>query len=99
MIAAGIARLTTLLPPCRHPPLPRPPRSHRYTVHSLIGKGSYGLVCAAKDNLTGEMVAIKKIQVCGHVNVCVCVCARVAIPASSLQRVVGSFLGACTHAM
>ncbi|KAG2425278.1 hypothetical protein HXX76_013860 [Chlamydomonas incerta] len=34
----------------------------RYTVHSLIGKGSYGLVCAAKDNLTGEMVAIKKIQ-------------------------------------
>ncbi len=35
----------------------------RYTVLSLIGKGSYGVVCAAKDNLTGELVAIKKIQV------------------------------------
>ncbi|PNH07865.1 Mitogen-activated protein kinase 15 [Tetrabaena socialis] len=34
----------------------------RYTVQNLIGKGSYGVVCAAKDNLTGEMVAIKKIQ-------------------------------------
>ncbi|EFJ44855.1 mitogen-activated protein kinase 4, partial [Volvox carteri f. nagariensis] len=36
--------------------------SARYTVLNLIGKGSYGVVCAAKDNLTGEVVAIKKIQ-------------------------------------
>ncbi|GLI68752.1 hypothetical protein VaNZ11_013244 [Volvox africanus] len=34
----------------------------RYTVMNLIGKGSYGVVCSAKDNLTGEVVAIKKIQ-------------------------------------
>lgn len=34
----------------------------RYTVHEVIGKGSYGVVCSAKDNVTGQMVAIKKIQ-------------------------------------
>jgi serine/threonine protein kinase len=34
----------------------------RYTVHELIGKGSYGVVCSATDNVTGERVAIKKIQ-------------------------------------
>ncbi|MEW5302453.1 MAG: hypothetical protein WDW38_002390 [Sanguina aurantia] len=28
----------------------------------MIGKGSYGVVCAARDNFTGEKVAIKKIQ-------------------------------------
>ncbi|GFR41333.1 hypothetical protein Agub_g2018 [Astrephomene gubernaculifera] len=36
--------------------------TRRYTVLELIGKGSYGVVCSAKDNLTGEVVAIKKIQ-------------------------------------
>jgi serine/threonine protein kinase len=34
----------------------------RYTVQEVIGKGSYGVVCAAVDNATGEKVAIKKIQ-------------------------------------
>jgi serine/threonine protein kinase len=28
----------------------------------VIGKGSYGLVCSAIDNYTGEKVAIKKIN-------------------------------------
>mmetsp|Transcript_22643 Transcript_22643/g.49574 ORF Transcript_22643/g.49574 Transcript_22643/m.49574 type:complete len:526 (+) Transcript_22643:188-1765(+) len=36
--------------------------SKRFTVQEVIGKGSYGVVCAAVDNLTGEKVAIKKIQ-------------------------------------
>ncbi|GFH32074.1 mitogen-activated protein kinase, partial [Haematococcus lacustris] len=35
--------------------------SKRYTVQEVIGKGSYGVVCGAIDNLTGERVAIKKI--------------------------------------
>ncbi|KAG1665499.1 hypothetical protein FOA52_009760 [Chlamydomonas sp. UWO 241] len=34
----------------------------RYTVHEVIGKGSYGTVCAATDNQTGERVAIKRIS-------------------------------------
>lgn len=34
----------------------------RYTVQEVIGKGSYGTVCAAVDNLTGEKVAIKRIH-------------------------------------
>mmetsp|Transcript_28012 Transcript_28012/g.71404 ORF Transcript_28012/g.71404 Transcript_28012/m.71404 type:complete len:545 (-) Transcript_28012:1250-2884(-) len=34
----------------------------RYTVQEVIGKGSYGVVCAAVDNANGEKVAIKKIQ-------------------------------------
>jgi len=34
----------------------------RFTVQEVIGKGSYGTVCAAVDNLTGEKVAIKRIQ-------------------------------------
>eukprot|EP00798_Chlamydomonas_sp_ICE-L_P010707 gene10707-12408_t len=33
----------------------------RYTPVSICGKGAYGLVCAARDNATGQMVAIKKI--------------------------------------
>lgn len=34
----------------------------RYTVLKILGKGSYGLVCAARDNHTGnEQIAIKKI--------------------------------------
>ncbi|GAX73036.1 hypothetical protein CEUSTIGMA_g488.t1 [Chlamydomonas eustigma] len=34
----------------------------RFTVQEVIGKGSYGTVCAAIDNATGEKVAIKRIQ-------------------------------------
>lgn len=34
----------------------------RYTVQEVIGRGSYGVVCAALDTHTGEKVAIKKIQ-------------------------------------
>ena len=33
----------------------------RYTNLKPVGGGSYGLVCSAKDNLTGKPVAIKKI--------------------------------------
>lgn len=36
--------------------------TQRFTVQEIIGKGSYGTVCAAVDNLTGEKVAIKRIQ-------------------------------------
>mmetsp|Transcript_9247 Transcript_9247/g.23117 ORF Transcript_9247/g.23117 Transcript_9247/m.23117 type:complete len:383 (-) Transcript_9247:679-1827(-) len=35
----------------------------RYTLIRPIGKGAYGVVCSAQDNITGEKVAIKKI--CG----------------------------------
>eukprot|EP00955_Chlamydomonas_euryale_P054637 355903-Chlamydomonas_euryale.AAC.14 len=42
--------------------LPSSAESKRYTVHEVIGKGSYGTVCAATDNLTGERVAIKRIS-------------------------------------
>ncbi|XP_073006541.1 mitogen-activated protein kinase 9-like isoform X1 [Typha latifolia] len=34
----------------------------RYHIHEVIGKGSYGVVGAAIDSYTGEMVAIKKIE-------------------------------------
>ncbi|XRB05962.1 mitogen-activated protein kinase [Pycnococcus provasolii] len=34
----------------------------RYTLKEIIGKGSYGVVCSAIDNHTGERVAIKKIN-------------------------------------
>lgn len=33
----------------------------RFTIKEVIGRGSYGVVCSAVDNQTGEMVAIKKI--------------------------------------
>lgn len=33
----------------------------RYQPIKAIGKGAYGIVCSAKDLLTGEKVAIKKI--------------------------------------
>lgn len=33
----------------------------RYTLQRPIGKGAYGVVCSARDNLTGQEVAIKKI--------------------------------------
>eukprot|EP00798_Chlamydomonas_sp_ICE-L_P023027 gene23027-30219_t len=35
--------------------------ANRYAIKEVIGKGSYGVVCSAVDNFTGEMVAIKKI--------------------------------------
>ncbi|GMH79567.1 hypothetical protein TL16_g08187 [Triparma laevis f. inornata] len=34
----------------------------RYVLLDLIGRGAYGTVCAARDDLTGENVAIKKIS-------------------------------------
>ncbi|KAG6491258.1 hypothetical protein ZIOFF_052595 [Zingiber officinale] len=34
----------------------------RYNVQEVVGKGSYGVVGAADDSLTGEKVAIKKIN-------------------------------------
>lgn len=34
----------------------------RYSIKEVIGKGSYGVVCSAIDNYTGEKVAIKKIN-------------------------------------
>jgi serine/threonine protein kinase len=30
--------------------------ANRYTIKEVIGKGSYGVVCSANDNLTGETV-------------------------------------------
>ncbi|KAJ9531540.1 hypothetical protein QJQ45_015001, partial [Haematococcus lacustris] len=35
--------------------------ANRWTILEVIGKGSYGIVCSAQDNFTGERVAIKKI--------------------------------------
>uniref|UniRef100_A0A7S0ZER1 Mitogen-activated protein kinase n=1 Tax=Timspurckia oligopyrenoides TaxID=708627 RepID=A0A7S0ZER1_9RHOD len=34
----------------------------RYTLIKPIGQGAYGIVCSARDNHTGEKVAIKKIS-------------------------------------
>mmetsp|Transcript_13302 Transcript_13302/g.27277 ORF Transcript_13302/g.27277 Transcript_13302/m.27277 type:complete len:585 (-) Transcript_13302:211-1965(-) len=34
----------------------------RYVLLDLIGRGAYGTVCAARDQLTGDQVAIKKIS-------------------------------------
>lgn len=36
--------------------------ANRYSIKEVIGKGSYGVVCSAIDNFTGEKVAIKKIN-------------------------------------
>lgn len=36
--------------------------ANRYRILEVIGKGSYGVVCSAVDTLTGEKVAIKKIN-------------------------------------
>lgn len=36
--------------------------ANRYSIKEVIGKGSYGVVCSAVDNYTGEKVAIKKIN-------------------------------------
>jgi hypothetical protein len=30
--------------------------ANRYTIKEVIGKGSYGVVCSAVDNFTGEKV-------------------------------------------
>jgi len=35
--------------------------ANRYRIREVIGKGSYGVVCSAVDQYTGEKVAIKKI--------------------------------------
>jgi len=35
--------------------------ANRFTIHEVIGKGSYGVVCSATDTKTGLKVAIKKI--------------------------------------
>mmetsp|Transcript_11727 Transcript_11727/g.25351 ORF Transcript_11727/g.25351 Transcript_11727/m.25351 type:complete len:399 (-) Transcript_11727:184-1380(-) len=34
----------------------------RYTLIKPIGQGAYGIVCSARDNLSGDKVAIKKIS-------------------------------------
>jgi hypothetical protein len=36
--------------------------ANRYKIQEIIGKGSYGVVCSAIDQHTGEKVAIKNIQ-------------------------------------
>ena len=36
--------------------------ANRYSIKEVIGKGSYGVVCSAVDNKSGEKVAIKKIN-------------------------------------
>ncbi|CAN6327266.1 unnamed protein product [Urochloa humidicola] len=36
--------------------------ANRYKIQEIVGKGSYGVVCSAIDQHTGEKVAIKKIQ-------------------------------------
>uniref|UniRef100_A0A0D9WJT8 mitogen-activated protein kinase n=1 Tax=Leersia perrieri TaxID=77586 RepID=A0A0D9WJT8_9ORYZ len=36
--------------------------SNRYKIQEIVGKGSYGVVCSAIDQHTGDKVAIKKIQ-------------------------------------
>jgi serine/threonine protein kinase len=36
--------------------------ANRYKILEVIGKGSYGVVCAAIDTHTGDKVAIKKIN-------------------------------------
>eukprot|EP00252_Welwitschia_mirabilis_P016149 TRINITY_DN3567_c0_g2_i2.p1 TRINITY_DN3567_c0_g2~~TRINITY_DN3567_c0_g2_i2.p1 ORF type:complete len:549 (-),score=124.28 TRINITY_DN3567_c0_g2_i2:297-1943(-) len=36
--------------------------ANRFKIQEVIGKGSYGVVCSAIDTLTGEKVAIKKIN-------------------------------------
>ena len=36
--------------------------TQRFAVERIVGKGSFGTVCVALDNLTGERVAIKRIH-------------------------------------
>lgn len=35
---------------------------NRWSITEIIGKGSYGVVCSARDTKSGEKVAIKKIN-------------------------------------
>lgn len=35
---------------------------NRWAITEIIGKGSYGVVCSARDTKSGEKVAIKKIN-------------------------------------
>lgn len=35
---------------------------NRWSITEIIGKGSYGVVCSARDAKSGEKVAIKKIN-------------------------------------
>ena len=39
-------------------------RLRRLTPLQAVGKGAYGTVCSARDKLTGQRVAIKKIANC-----------------------------------
>lgn len=34
----------------------------RFTVQEAVGQGAYGVVCSSQDSLTGETIAIKKIE-------------------------------------
>jgi len=38
-----------------------PCMAKKYTMKQIIGKGASGVVCSAKDNETGELVAIKRV--------------------------------------
>jgi serine/threonine protein kinase len=38
--------------------------SGRYVAERFIGEGAYGVVISAKDNVTGDLVAIKRIRKC-----------------------------------
>lgn len=41
-----------------------PLRSNRYQAESVIGEGAYGVVCSARDTLTDQRVAVKRIPKC-----------------------------------
>ena len=38
--------------------------ANRYTIKEVIGKGSYGVVCSATDNYTGETVMLVTLIAC-----------------------------------
>jgi mitogen-activated protein kinase 1/3/mitogen-activated protein kinase 6 len=45
----------------------------RYSLIDVVGRGAYGVVCAARDDANGEeLVAIKKINSAFEHAVCVC---------------------------
>lgn len=48
--------------PVTAPPIVAFVVDERYTPLKTIGTGSYGVVCSATDQVTGQNVAIKKIQ-------------------------------------
>nr|AYM94356.1 mitogen-activated protein kinase 1 [Bangia atropurpurea] len=41
---------------------PPPVLAGRYTLSSILGEGAYGVVAAAKDQVTGDKVAVKRIR-------------------------------------